>query len=255
MKPRRLPALLLLLVLAFLPARPLTAAEARVAVAANFLQPARALAAAFREASGHELRLSHASTGMLYAQIRHGAPFDVFLAADRARPQRLVEDGLAVADSLFVYAFGRLVLWNPAADAFEDGERYLRGMPFERLAIANPDTAPYGRAARETLERLGLWDRLRPRLVIGNSIAQAFQFVATANAEAGLVAASQLRGSKRREGSLWPVPETYHRPIAQAAVLLNRGRGNPAAREFLAFLQGSRARGIIEGWGYSTEKN
>lgn len=255
MKLRRLPALFLPFFLAFLPARPLPAAEARVAVAANFLQPARALAAAFHETSGHELRLSHASTGMLYTQIRHGAPFEVFLAADQARPRRLIREGLAVPGSLFVYALGRLVLWNPAADAFEDGEGYLRGMSFERLAIANPDTAPYGRAARETLERLGLWDRLRPRLVIGNSIAQAFQFVATANAEAGLVAASQLRGSKRREGSLWLVPETYHRPIAQAAVLLTRGRDNPAARDFIAFLQGTRARSIIERWGYGTEKN
>ncbi len=223
------------------------AGEARVAVAANFLPVLRDLDAAFTE-RGHRLKISSGSTGKLYAQIVHGAPFDLFLAADRARPERLEREGRSVPGSRFTYAVGRLVLWSPAPARFNDGLRWLREGRFRRLAIANPQTAPYGRAARQFLRRHDLWRPLQARLVRGESVSQALQFVASGNAEAGLVALSQVIG---RTGSRWPVPAAEHEPIAQQAVLLVRGADNPAARAFHAFLQSPPARRIIRAAGYA----
>lgn len=238
------------LTLLLLPVRPVPAAEARIAVAANFTVTARQLAARFHADSGHRIRLSFGSTGKLYAQIHHGAPFDAFLAADAARPQRLEAEGRALPGSRFTYAIGRLMLWSPQAGRFTDGADWLRAGQFRRLAIANPQTAPYGRAARQTLQQLGLWETLHRRLVRGDSIAQAFQFVATGNAAAGFVALAQVKAWSDPAGSLWEVPAAYHEPVEQQAVLLKQGTANPAARAFLAFLRQPAAQRIIVEAGY-----
>ena len=229
------------------------AGEVSLAVAANFRQVAGEIAARFTAASGHRVKISAASTGTLYAQIAHGAPYDLFLAADRARPLRAVAEGLAVAGSAFTYARGRLALWSPVAGRFRDGAAWLCSGGPARLAIANPATAPYGVAARELLQGLGCWRGLQGHLVRGASIAQAFQFAATENADAGLVAWSQVRAWRGAPGSLWLVPEARHAPIRQTAVLLQRGRGNPAARALLEFLRGPAARALIRRHGYEVE--
>ncbi len=225
------------------------AGEVRLAIATNFHEAAERLAAQFTEATGHSSRISYGSTGKLYAQIRHGAPFDVFLAADQERPHLMEQNGSAVPGTRFTYAVGKLVLWSPAPEAFTDPVAFLREGNFRRLAIANPKTAPYGLAARQTLESLGLWAALEGKLVRGESIAQTFQFVATGNARAGFVALAQLRDA-HGGGASWEVPDTYHDPIAQQAILLERGRDNEAARAWLEFLASSEAQDIIRQYGY-----
>lgn len=226
------------------------AEQARVAVAGNFIGTVEELAAAFEAGSHHRVTFSFGSTGKLYGQIAHGAPFDALLAADAERPRRAVDAGLAVAGTRFTYAEGKLALWSLEPALVEQGERYLAQARPERLAIANPATAPYGLAAQQVMEQLGVWQRLEPRLVRGESIAQAFQFVATGNAEAGFVAVAQLRSRRDLTGSTWVVPENLYQPIAQQAVLLTRGRDNPAARAWLAFLRSPEAVAIIENSGY-----
>lgn len=226
----------------------LSAAEIRVAVAANFTAAMREIAAAFEQTSGHTLKLSFGSTGKLYAQIVNGAPFDVFLSADQARPQRLVEQRRA--SGRFTYAIGRLALWSRQPGYVSDGPGILQHGEFRRLAVANPKTAPYGVAAMQVLERLGVAAQLRGRLVRGDSIAQTYQFVATGNAELGFVALAQL--SLDPGGSHWLVPQSMHDPLRQDAALLDRAADPGAATEFLAFLRGPRARAIIEQFGYAT---
>lgn len=227
--------------------------SARVAVAANFAEPLEHILRSF-QSTGHVVSASAGSTGQLYALIRNGAPFDVLLAADSAAPERLEREGLAVQGTRFTYAVGKLVLYS--ADPLrigEDGAAALRGA-FRKLAIANPDLAPYGGAARQVLAALGLWEALRPRLVLGQNIGQTFQFVATGNAELGFVALSQLAGAGAPAGgSRWIVPESLYRPIAQDAVLLRRGASNAAARAFLASLRSPEAREIIAAYGYGVE--
>ena len=221
-----------------------------IAVAANFVDVAEELALRFEARRGVPVRITSGSTGQLYAQIVHGAPYAVFLAADRERPARLVDEGLAVAATRFTYARGRLALWSSAADA-EVGEEALRAARMTRLAIANPDVAPYGAAAREVLVALGVDEQLRPRLVVGQSIAQAHAMVATGNAEMGFVALSSLRRPELpRTGRAWIVPADLHAPIDQDAVLLARAADDPVARDFLAFLRGPDARSVIEDFGY-----
>jgi molybdate transport system substrate-binding protein len=229
------------------------AGEVSVAVAANFTDVSRRLAPLFEQATGHRLKISYGSTGKLFAQVANGAPFEVFLAADTKHPRKAEQAGLAVPGSHFVYARGRLVLWSAKADLFDAGESYLQAAGFAHLAIANPRTAPYGLAARQVLLHLGLWPKLQARLVRGDSIAQAFQFVATGNAEAGLVAYSQVKGWEGESGSLWLIPQEYYTPIEQAAVLMQKGVGNPAARAFLEFLKGDVARELIGVFGYGVE--
>ena len=232
------------------------AAEPRVvtvAVASNFKVTAAELAVVFEAETGHRVRLSAGSTGKLYAQIVNGAPFDVFLAADAERPRLLAESGLGIETSRFTYATGSLVLWfaDPAT-AGRDCRNLLEGGLNGRLAIANPELAPYGRAAREFLVEAGYWALLEDRLAVGESIAQAFQFVATANAEAGLLALSQTTQRTRMapRGCVWPVPRSMHAPIEQQAILLDRAAGNPAALALLEFLQNKAAREIIAAHGY-----
>jgi len=223
--------------------------QVRVAVAANFAPTLERLADDFTAQTGHRLLISSASTGKHYAQIRNGAAFDVFLAADIARPKRLEVEGHAVAGSRFDYARGRLVLWAPAAGALHDARAALTGEQVRRLAIANPRLAPYGVAARQVLEAWGLWSDVQSRLVRGENIGQAFQFVATGNAQAGLVALSQLLGlDASARGAYREIAADLHAPIRQQAVLLRPGR---AAESFLAYLRGPRARAIIGEAGYA----
>ncbi len=226
------------------------AEEALVAVAANFAAPMEALEAAFEKESGHALTVSIGATGKLYAQIANGAPFDILLAADAERPERLEAEGRAVAGSRFTYAVGRLALWSadPALIG-EDGAALLREGKFRRLAIANPDLAPYGAAAMEVLEGLGLAGTLRPRIVMGENIGQAFAMVASANAELGFVALSQIAGDDR--GSRWIPPSDSYAPIRQDAVLLARAAENEAALAFLAYLKSDEARAVVEKYGYA----
>jgi molybdate transport system substrate-binding protein len=224
------------------------AAVTQVAVAANFTEPAREIAALFKEKTGHEAVLSFGASGAFLTQITHGAPFEVFLSADAERPKAAVDGGFAVADSLFTYAVGKLVLWSRVIDV-TDGEAALKAGQFAKLSIANPVAAPYGTAAVETMKALGVYDALAPKIVQGNSIAQAFQFIDTRNAEVGFVALAQLYGVTN--GTRWEVPENLHSPIRQDAVLLKTGADNEAAKAFLAFLKGPEARAIIERFGYS----
>lgn len=214
-------------------------------MASNFGAAMPALEAGFVAETGHRLRIAYGSTGRHYAQIVSGAPFDAFLAADAERPALLERDGRALPGTRMTYALGRLVLWS-SRPGFVDGEgAVLERGGFRRLSIANPALAPYGAAAREVLVTRGLWEALQPRLVRGENIAQAHQFVASGNAELGFVARAQL--GDRPAGSSWLVPETAHAPIEQQAVLL---RDTPAARALLDWLGQDTARAIIVAHGY-----
>lgn len=224
------------------------AAEVQAAVAANFSEPAKVIAEAFRARTGHTVVLSFGSSGQFETQIGHGAPFEVFLSADRERPRALEAAGAAVAGTRFTYAVGRLVLWSRTPGLVDSGGKVLAGDRFAKLAIADPGAAPYGAAAVETLTRLGLYDRVKPRIVTGASITQAWQFAATGAAEIGFVALSQV--VNERSGSRWLVPERLHAPIEQQAVLLTLGASNPAARAFLDFLKSPTAAAIIRRYGY-----
>jgi molybdate transport system substrate-binding protein len=223
------------------------AAQTNVAVAANFTDAAKEIAAAFKQKTGHEAMLSFGSSGQFYSQINQDAPFQIFLSADDERPKKLVDDGLGVADSLFTYAIGKLVLWSKTPNFVKDAET-LKAGAFSKLSIANPTAAPYGVAAVETLKALKLYDSLQPKIVQGNTIAQAFQFVDTGNAELGFIALSQLAGNT--SGSRWQVPQELYTQIRQDGVLLQKGASNEAAIGFIAFLKGPEARAIIEKYGY-----
>lgn len=238
---------LLSLVVALL-SGPAFAAEVKVAVAANFAEPAQAIARRFEARTGHEATLSFGSSGQFYAQIANGAPFGVFLSADAQRPQAAEREGLAVAGSRFTYATGRLVLYSRTPAVVDNRGAVLRTGRFDKLAVADPRTAPYGAAAIETMRRLGLHGPLSPKLVQGSSITQTYQFVRTGAAELGFVALSQVAGEAG--GSRWIVPANLHAPISQQAVLLKREADNPAARAFIAFLQEPEAKAIIRRYGY-----
>ena len=227
------------------------AAEVRVAVAANFTAPMAQIAAAFEQSTGHRLLISYGSTGRLFAQISNGAPFDVLLAADATAPAKLEESGLAVKGSRMTYAVGRLVLWSPLPDVVNSNADVLRRGDYSRLAIAAPLLAPYGAAAVQTLERLGLRAASQPKWVTGESIGQAYSLVATGNAQLGFVAASQVfSGGKLISGSAWLVPADLHSTIRQDAVLLSRGQSNPAARALLAYLKAEAAKAVMASFGY-----
>ena len=228
------------------------AEQVRVAVAANFLATAKALAPMFEKYYGHHLSISGASTGKLYAQIINGAPYDVLLAADQKHSLKLEQAGKVVEGSRFVYASGQIVLWSSGSIKIDANT--LDHKTITRLAIANPSTAPYGRAAQQALQAMGLWQVLKSRskLVQGESIAQAFQFVATGNAELGFVALSQVLNPANRNNRkhYWSVPKTYYAPIQQEAALLKHGQDNLAAKQFLQFLRGDEALRVIRSYGY-----
>ena len=227
------------------------AAEVQVAVAANFIGPMQVIAADFAKATGHTATLSSGSTGKFYAQIKSGAPFEVFLAADDTTPEKLDKEGATVANTRFTYATGKLVLWSPQAGLVDDQGAVLRSGKFAHIALAAPKLAPYGAAAVETMTQLGLLDQLTPKFVQGESIGQTFTFVSSGNAELGFVALSQVwAGGKLKSGSAWVVPAKLHQPIRQDAVLLQRGKDNAAAAALLEYLQSDAAKAVIRSFGY-----
>lgn len=227
------------------------AATVHVAVAANFATPLKVIATEFERTTGHSVVTSSASTGKLYSQITNAAPFDVLLAADDETPARLQADGLAVANSRFTYAVGRLALWSPDAGLIDAKGDVLKSGKFTRLALASPKAAPYGVAAIETLSKLNLMNALEPKFVTGESIGQAYSFVASGNVPLGFVALSQVMESgKLKSGSMWLVPSELHSPLKQDAVLLLRARDNPAALAFMAFLKTDASRATIRSFGY-----
>ncbi len=243
----RAAALVPVLILLLWSAAATHAAELRIAVAANFAVPAEAIAKAFETESGTKVSMSSGSSGALFAQITQGAPFSVFLSADAARPERLESQGLGVAGSRFTYALGRLVLWSRDQDLITGNGSVLRTGSYTHLAIANPATAPYGAAAMDVLAALGATHAVGDRLVTGQSVAQAFGFVESGNAELGFVALSQVQNAG--EGSRWLVPESLYTPIRQDAILLDAD--NDEARAFMDFLKSTQVREIIAQFGYS----
>lgn len=227
--------------------------DVMVAVAANFAAPMAKIAEGFTAATGHTLKTSTGSTGKFYSQILSGAPFQVLIAADDETPKKLIAEGHAVAGSAFTYAIGVLVLWSAQPGLVDDQGAVLAGGRFNRLAIANPRLAPYGAAAMDVIRARGLTDAITPRLVTGESIAQAYQFVATGNAELGFVALSQVAApGKPLTGSFWRVPSSLHGEIRQDAVLLKPGEKSAAAAALLAYLKSPAARAVIQAWGYGT---
>lgn len=222
-----------------------------VAVAANFTDAANELAAAFGGATGHQAILSFGSTGQLYTQITQSAPFEIFLAADTGRPALAVEEGFGVEGSVFTYAIGQLVLYS-ADGGRVTGPGSLEAADVRQVAIANPETAPYGKAAVEAMRSLGVYEALRARLVQGQNIGQAYQFVETGNAEIGFVALGQI--AQTDKGSRWIVPQEHYEPIRQDAVLLKTGADNPAVAAFITFLKGEAASAIIENYGYALDR-
>lgn len=227
------------------------AEQVSVAVAANFSAPMKHIAQQFQQETGHTATLSFGATGQFYAQISNGAPFHVLLAADSKTPARLVKENLGVAGSQFTYAVGKLALYSAEPGRVDSEGNVLKTGNFNKLAVANPKLAPYGQAATQVLQALGLAQAVAPKLVEGANIGQAYQFVASGNATLGFVALSQiLHNGKIRSGSAWVVPGGFYSPINQDAVLLNNGHNNAAAKALLAYLKSDSARTVIESFGY-----
>ncbi len=227
------------------------AGEVQVAVAANFTAPMQAIAADFEKDTGNKVVASYGATGQFYAQIKNGAPFEVFLAADDTTPAKLESESLTVPGSRFTYATGALALWSAKDGYVDDKGDVLKKNEFTHLAIANPKAAPYGLAATQALDKLGLTQAVASKIVEGQNISQAQQFVATGNAELGFVALSQIyQNGKITGGSAWIVPASLHEPIKQDAVILSKGRDNPVAKQFEDYLKGPKAAAVIKSFGY-----
>jgi molybdate transport system substrate-binding protein len=224
--------------------------EVTVAVAANFMAPLQQIAAAFEKDTGHKIVAAYGSTGKFYAQIKNGAPFELLLAADAQTPARLVTENAAVAGSQFTYAVGRLVLWSAKPGVVDARGEVLKKGGFDHLSLANPKLAPYGAAGLEVMKALGVQDALQPKIVSAENITQAYQFVSSGNALLGFVALSQVLKDGKIGGSAWVVPAHLYAPIRQDGVMLDKGRGKPAAQALAKYLQGDKARAIIESFGY-----
>ncbi len=228
------------------------AAEVQVAVAANFTAPMQKIAAEFEKDTGHKALLAFGATGKFYAQIKNGAPFQVFLAADDKTPARLETEGDTVPGSRFTYAIGTLVLWSAQPGMVDDQGEVLKKGQFKHLAMTNPKTAPYGAAAVAVLTKMGLLDAIEPKFVTGENVSQTYQFIATGNAELGFVALSQvMMDGKLTSGSAWIVPSNLHQPIRQDAVVLSSGKDQPAAKALVEYLKGDKAVAIIKSYGYA----
>jgi molybdate transport system substrate-binding protein len=228
-----------------------SAADVQVAVAANFTAPIQAIAKDFEKDTGHRLIAAYGATGQFYTQIKNGAPFEVFLSADDSTPAKLEMEGDGVPGSRFSYAIGTLVLWSAQDGYVDDQGEVLRTGQYRHLSIANPKTAPYGQAATQVLEKLGLTASVKPRLVEGQNITQALQFVSSGNAELGFVALSQVyKDGKVTSGSAWKVPADLHDPIRQDALILKKGAANPAAQALVDYLKGPKAAQVIRSFGY-----
>ena len=222
-----------------------------VAVAANFTAPMQVIAAGFEKETGHKLQAAYGATGKFYAQIKNGAPFEVLLTADDETPAKLIKDNAAVAGSQFTYAIGKLVLWSAKSAIVDGAGAVLKNGGFNHQAIANPKLAPYGAAAVEVMKGLGVVESIRPKIVTGESIAQTHQFISTGNALLGFVALSQVLKDGKIEGSAWIVPATLYTPIRQDAVILEKGKGKPAAEALMQYLKSDKARAVIRSFGYA----
>lgn len=248
MKPSRLISTLLVALVATVSNA--QADEISVAVAANFTAPMKQIAEVFEKETGHKIQAAFGATGKFYAQIKNGAPFDVLLAADDETPTKLVKENAAVAGSQFTYAMGKLVLWSAKPAIVDQAGEVLKKGGFDHIAFANPKLAPYGAAAVETLKSMGVYDTLQPKVVTGESIAQTHQFVSSGNALLGFVALSQVLKDGKIEGSSWVVPAKLYSPIRQDAVILEKGKGKPAAEALMKFLKADKAKAIIQSYGY-----
>lgn len=226
--------------------------EVAVAVAANFTAPMQKIAAQFEKDTGHKAVLSFGATGKFYAQINNGAPFGILLAADDTTPEKIAKEGKGVDASRFTYAIGQLVLWSKQANYVDDKGAVLKTGDHKHIAIANPKLAPYGLAAMQTVEKLGLTAQVQPKTVLGENIGQTYQFAASGNAQLGFVALSQvMEDGKLREGSAWIVPASMHEAIRQDAIVLNSAKDNAAAKALMEYLKGDKARAIIKSYGYA----
>ena len=233
------------------------ASEARAnqvlaAVAANFYNPFKDITGQFEKKTGYRVQIISGSTGKLYAQIINGAPFELFLAADRRRPELLEQEGIAITGTRFTYAIGKITLWSPNADLISrNGQSILRKINFTHIAMANPITAPYGKAALQTLQKLGLWKEVQSLVVQGENVGQTFQFVSSQNAELGFVALSQVLDPKNhKKGSRWDIPDELYDPLEQDVIILEKGKNNPGARALWNFLRDESAKRIINKYGY-----
>lgn len=227
------------------------AGDVLVAVAANFTAPMQKIAVVFEQDTGHKANLAFGATGKFYAQIKNGAPFNVLLAADDETPLKIEKDGLGVSGSRFTYAVGKLVLWSKQIGYVDSNGDVLKSNKFEKIAIADPKLAPYGQAAMETLNSLGLVSQLSNKLVQAENIGQTYQFVSTENAQLGFIALSQVYADgKIKDGSGWVVPSKFHTPIKQDAILLSNAKDNAAANALMTYLRSDKARAIIRSFGY-----
>lgn len=222
-----------------------------VAVAANFTAPMQKIAPVFEKDTGHKIVASYGATGKFYAQIKNGAPFEVLLSADASTPVKLVKEHSAVAGSQFTYAVGKLVLWSAKPGVVDGTGKVLKNGGFDHIALANPKLAPYGAAAVEAMKTLGVYAALQPKFVTAEDIAQTYQFISSGNALLGFVALSQVLKDGKIEGSAWLVPSNLYQPIRQDAVILEKGRGKPAAAALMKYLKGDKAKAIIKSFGYS----
>ena len=220
-----------------------------IAVASNFLAPLTEITKVFTQKTGIPTTISAGASGKLFAQIENGAPFDIFMSAEQDLPKKLVDKKLAEGASEFTYAAGTLVIWSTDTKIVDSKGAVLKEMKFRKIAIANPELAPYGKAAQQALQKLGIWNAIQPKIVMGENIAQTHQFILTGNAELGFIAGSQYLDKK--SGSAWNVPADLHAPILQDAVLLKHGNANPAAKKFLEFLKGKESKEIIQRFGYT----
>jgi molybdate transport system substrate-binding protein len=247
---RRLLALLLLFTATFAAAQEIT-----VAAAADMSSVLPQIVAAYTEKTGQSVKLSFGASGSLTNQIENGAPFDIFFSADEQYPQQLIKEELALKETLYRYAVGQLVLWIPADSPLvlsELGINTLLDPSIKKIAIANPATAPYGRAAEATLRHFGIYDKVSSRLVVGENIAQAAQFVETGNAQAGLIALSHaVAPALKDRGRYWKVPLDAYPTLNQAAVVLSRSQQQDAARKFLDFLRSPEGASLLTSYGFS----
>lgn len=230
------------------------AGEVNIAVAGNFFRPLQALAKRFEHQHDDKVNIAVGSSGKLYAQITNGAPFDVFLSADQLRPSTLVEKNLAINGSQFTYAKGKLVLWSGDPTVVDKQGKRLISKNLKHLAIANPKLAPYGVQSIAALKNLGIYELLQEKIVFGQSIGQAFQYVSSNSIKQGIVAMSQVtRDGEITEGSAWVIPADLYQAIQQDAVLLNEGQHNPVAIAFLAYLKTEEGINIIRSFGYEVD--
>jgi molybdate transport system substrate-binding protein len=231
------------------------AQTATIAVAANFTKTIEVIGEEFTKETGHKLKFSFGPTGKLFAQIKNGAPFDAFFGADEKRALKTIEDGTGVNGTYFVYAQGQIALYSDKYPVKEQPLEVLKKAEFRHIAMANPRTAPYGERAQAYVKKMGLYDGLKSKIVNGESIAHAFQYVATGNAPIGFIALSQIVDPQSpiyKKGEYWVVPQADYAPIKQGAVVLKRGQDNAAVKAFMEFVQSPKAIEIIQSYGYST---